>query len=251
MACVPGGAFVRGSNSGPENARPEGVVWVQTFYMDVQEVTISDYGKCVKAGKCPKSGPKYVDFDHPQQPINGVSWYDAKTYCEAQGKQLPTEAQWEKAARGDDGRLYPWGNEPCTCERAIIMDKSGRGCGVPKRGKNPEKGKPWKVGSRPATLHGLHDMAGNSWEWVADWASESWKACGKDCEGIEPKGPCGGKEPCPGHRMKIVRGGSWYWPAEYATTVYRREHFPANEPFHHFGFRCAATVEQAKALGGP
>lgn len=250
MACIPGGAFLRGTKDGPENARPQSVVWVQTFYMDVNEVTVAEYKACVKAGNCPQAGPKYVDFDRPQQPINGPSWFDAKAFCEAHGKRLPTEAQWEKAARGTDGRLYPWGDEVATCERAIIMGKTeGRGCGKQKRGKDPEKGRPWVVGQRPANQYGLYDMAGNSWEWVEDWASKSWEACGADCQGIDPKGPCGGGgERCKGHTRKIVRGGSWYWPAEYATTVYRREHFPTNEPFHHFGFRCAATVEDAAKL---
>ena len=89
-------------------------------------------------------------------------------------------------------------------------------------------------------------MAGNSWERVADWYSPSWAACGADCEGVDPKGPCGGGDPCPGHDERVVRGGSWYWPAKHATTWHRRPHTPANKPvFHHFGFRCAASLEAA------
>ncbi len=249
MSCVPGGPFIRGSNEAAPNAAPEATIWLQTFYIDQNEVTYAEYKACVKERQCPRSGPAYTDFDRPQQPINGISWFDAVAYCESKGKRLPTEAQWEKAARGPDGELHPWGDEPATCERAIIKDESGRGCGVLKKGgSKPETGRPWVIGSRPAYRYGLFDMAGNSWEWVADWYSRSYEKCGEDCLGVDPKGPCAGAETCPGYNRKIVRGGSWYWPADHATAVYRRSHVPNNRPFHHFGFRCAATVAEAEAL---
>ena len=250
MACIPGGPFLRGSDTGPAHSRPASQVTVSTFYMDLNEVTVAEYRACMKAGKCPEAGPRYVDYDRPRQPITGVSWHDAVAYCKAHGKHLPTEAEWEKAARGTDGRLYSWGDEPITCQRAVYMDKSGRSCGVQKkRGGHPEKGRPLEVGSRPAGLFGLFDMIGNSWEWTADWYSESWAACGAACLGTDPRGPCDGQDPCPGHRKKVVRGGAWYWPAGYNTTVYRRPHIPANQPeFHHFGFRCAASPQEAAAL---
>jgi formylglycine-generating enzyme required for sulfatase activity len=250
MACIPGGPFLRGSDKGPAAARPASTVFVQTLYMDLNEVTVAEYRACMKSGKCPEAGPRYVDYDRPRQPITGVSWYDAVAYCKAQGKHLPTEAEWEKAARGTDGRLYSWGDAPITCARAVYMDKSGRSCGVKKaRGGHPEKGRPLEVGSRPPALYGLYDMIGNSWEWTADWFSDSWADCGAACAGVDPKGPCDGAAPCAGHRRKVVRGGSWYWPAEYNTTVYRRPHNPANQPeFHHFGFRCAASPAEAAAM---
>lgn len=250
MACILGGPFFRGSDDGPKDTRPKSIVFVQTFYMDKYEVTVAEYQACVNAKKCRKAGPRYLDFDRPRQPITGVSWYDAVAYCEAVGKHLPTEAEWEKAARGPNGFLYPWGNDPVDCSKAVIMDAQGRSCGVKKgRGKNPEKGRPLEVGSRPPGIYGLYDMVGNVWEWVYDWYSASYAACGKDCEGVNPRGPCQGKEPCPGHRQRVVRGGSWYWPAEYATSIRRRPHIPKNEPeFHHFGFRCAASVEEARAI---
>lgn len=248
MACIEGGPFIRGSDDGPSNARPASTVHLQTFYMDVDEVTYEEYGACMKAKACPKARPRYLGFDHPRMPMTGVSWYDAQAYCEAHGKTLPTEAQWEKAARGPDGALYSWGDEPVTCERAIIKDESGRACGLKKEKSKPETGRPWDVGSRPAGVYGLDDMIGNSWEWTADWYSRSWEACGEDCAGVDPKGPCGGEATCPGTARKVLRGGSWFWPAEMATGVYRRAHVATNEPYHHFGFRCAATVEQAEAL---
>lgn len=253
MSCVPGGPFLRGTDDAGdmyENSIPQSTVWVQTFWIDRNEVTYAEYQACAKAKQCPKSGPQYVDFDRPQQPINGVSWFDAKAYCEAQGKRLPWEAEWEKAARGSDGRTYPWGEEPATCDRAIIKGKEGRGCGVKKKGAEPDTGRPWEIGQRAATQFGLFDMAGNSYEWVADWYSRNYDECGAECAGVDPHGPCGGAEYCQDHVHKIVRGGSWYWGPEYATTFYRRPHVPNNEPFHHFGFRCAASLEQAERIVG-
>jgi formylglycine-generating enzyme required for sulfatase activity len=248
MACVPGGSFIRGSDDGPANTRPKATVWLQTYFMDLYEVTYGDYQSCVKAKKCKFARPLYNDFNRPKQPMVGMTWYDAAQFCKAQGKHLPTEAEWEKAARGTDGALFPWGNEPVTCERAIIMDKRGRSCGTPKKPPQEFKGRTFEVGSRPAGVYGLFDMSGNAWEWVADWYSPNYAACGKDCVGVDPKGPCGGKEPCKGHTQRLVRGGSWYWPPKYATSIWRRPHFPSNEPYHHFGFRCAASAGEAKAL---
>ncbi|MCY0990617.1 SUMF1/EgtB/PvdO family nonheme iron enzyme [Nannocystis sp. ILAH1] len=253
MACIPAGWFIRGSDTGPEHARPQARVWLQTYYLDLNEVTYAEYKACVKAKGCdPKGGPAYSDFDRPKQPVNGVNWFHAEGYCKAQGKRLPSEAQWEKGARGPDGALHPWGDEPATCERAILKDETGRGCGVKKQGSKPDTGRPWEVGSRAPGRYGLYDMSGNSWEWVADWFTRSYAECGADCEGIDPLGPCAKDgevaRECPGKLRKIVRGGSWYWDASYATGVWRRPHFPSNQPFHHFGFRCAANPREAEAL---
>ncbi len=248
MSCIPGGPFLRGTNDGQEAARPQSTVTLETFYMDQNEVTYAQYRNCVAKQGCPDVKPLYRDFDRPNQPMNGESWFDANEYCKLQGKHLPTEAEWEKAARGTDGRTYPWGEEPCTCERAVIMDETGRSCGVKKKGQHPEKGRVFEVASKPAAIYGLYDMAGNSYEWVADWYSESWAACGDDCSGLNPKGPCNGAEKCKGHHEKSVRGGSWYWGPEHATTFWRRSYKPSNKPAHHFGFRCAASIEEAEAI---
>lgn len=250
MACIPGGAFVVGSDDGPENARPAHPVELQTFYMDVFEVTYKEYKDCFKSGKCPKGGPFYLDFNRKHQPITGVTWFGARTYCEVMGKHLPTEAEWEAAARGPEGDAYPWGNEPATCANAVIRDGRGRSCGVEKRGTEGWKGRPFVVGAREKSRYGLYDMAGNNWEYVADWMSENYDACGDACSGVNPKGPCGGDDKCEGHGEKIVKGGSWYWRADKATGFYRRPQPPNNRPFHHFGFRCAASVDEAAALHG-
>ncbi len=248
MACIPGGFFLRGSDRGPRHARPQARIWLQTFYMDQTEVTVAAYRVCVAAGACRPQRTNYRDFSRPRQPKVGVSWFAARRYCRAQGKHLPTEAEWEKAARGSDGRRYPWGDEPASCARAIIRDRRGRSCGVPKRFGHPDKGRTFVVASRPPNPYGLYDMAGNSWEWVADWYSPSYRRCGRACLGRDPRGPCGGRDRCPGHDRRVVRGGSWYWGADRATTTFRRAHTPHNRPYHHFGFRCAASAAEAAAL---
>lgn len=252
MVCILGGAFIRGTDDGPENARPASTVWLQTFYIDLYEVTNDAYWVCRDAHKCPKRGPEYNDFSRPKQPITGVSWQAAVDFCAFSGKHLPTEAQWEKAARGNDGARTPFGNEPVTCEQAVIEDARGRSCGIPKAKRHPEKGRVLEVGSRPAGMNGLFDMAGNAWEWVYDWESKSWAECGQACAGVDPKGPCAGAAKCPGRAERVVRGGSWYWKAPYAMSYFRRTHDPENphENFHHFGFRCSASVQEARALRG-
>jgi formylglycine-generating enzyme required for sulfatase activity len=234
----------------PVNHHPAAQVWVQTFYMDVTEVTFEAYKACEKAGRCDKAGPRYGDFSRPLQPMIGANWYDARKYCEAMGKHLPTEAEWELAARGPEGATEPWGDEPATCERAVIMDEKGRrSCGIQKSGDNPEKGRTWEVAQKPAGRHGLFDMVGNAEEWTADWYASSFTKCGDACLGEDPRGPCAGADTCPGHVYKVVKGGSWFWPASCATGYNRRPHFPANQPYHHFGFRCAASVDEAQKLG--
>lgn len=250
MACIPGGPFVRGTDDGPENARPAQTVELQTFFMDVDEVTSAEYKRCKQLGACPRRGPLYNDFSRDRQPIVGVSWYAAVDFCMWKGKHLPTEAEWEKAARGPDGEANPFGDAPVTCENAVIADARGKSCGVKKKKEHPDKGRTFVVGSRPAGRYGLNDMAGNAWEWVADWATDSWAACGTSCQGVDPRGPCDGARTCPGHDKRVVKGGSWYWKADRAQGWFRRTHYPENEiqDFHHFGFRCAASLEEAAKL---
>ena len=122
MACIPAGEFIRGSTSGPADERPAEKIYLKAFYMDIYEVTFSEYQACVTAKKCQRARPNYEGFSEAKQPMTGVSWFGADEFCRAHGKRLPTEAEWEKAARTEDGRVFPWGNEPATCERAIIKD---------------------------------------------------------------------------------------------------------------------------------
>lgn len=254
MSCIPSGFFIRGSNNHEDNEKPEAKIYLDAFYIDQFEVTNSDFQKCLDAGKCqeclktglckkifPNYGKKYMQ---PLQPVVGVSWYTAKEYCEYMGKRLPTESEWEKAARGEEGWLYPWGDEEANCSLAIIEENGRKGCWEEILAK-PHYMTTREVGTRPPNQYGLYDMAGNSWEWVNDWYAPSYKICGNDCFGANPKGPCAGKNQCEKFgSKKIVKGGSWWWPAYYARSSYRRPHVPSNYPeYHHFGFRCAKDVD--------
>lgn len=256
MACVPGGWFTRGVDEDPHDCdqadqpqdgtssmTPADRVWLETFYIDVTEVTNAAYQRCVAADGCVQAGPLYRDFDGDRQPITGMTWFEARDYCAWRGGGLPTDAQWEAAARGPDGEQSPWGDAPATCDLAILMDDRGRSCGVTKRGSHPEAGKVADVCSLGPQRYGLCDMVGNAEEWVADWWTPDWATCGDDCAGVNPTGPCDGADDCPDHRYKSIRGGSWYWPAEHATGWHRRRYEPENDPPHHFGFRCAAPVD--------
>jgi sulfatase modifying factor 1 len=254
MVCVRGGYFVRGSDapdtcvqtgdpSAPELVpTPAARVWVDTFYIDANEVTNAAYRTCVTAGACADVRPLYRDFHRDDQPHTGGSWFDAMAFCAARGMTLPTEAQYEAAIGGPAGERTPFGDGPLTCEQAVIMDESGRSCGVLQRGREPDKGRVLEVGSRPPGRYGIYDLVGNAEEWALDWWTPSWAACGEECGQINPRGPCDGALECPGHRTRAVRGGSWYWPAECATRSHRRRYPPSNEPTHHFGFRCATGL---------
>ena len=245
MQCIPAGEFIRGSDSHEADEKPQSKIYISEFYMDQTEVTNEDFQKCLdagkcrdclKTGKCDYIGPRYGrPYLGAKQPVVGVSWYTAREYCQWLDKRLPTEAEWEKAARGPHGNIYPWGNETANCKNSVIQENGIKGCGTAKH-------KPTSnIATRPAGIYGLYDMAGNSWEWVNDWYSP-YQECGKACQGKDPLGPCGNKDNCPGFSKKVLKGGSWWWDASYARGSKRRAHFPKNFPeYHHFGFRCAKS----------
>lgn len=256
MACVPGGDFWIGADGDehdcdqPEALRdanagtgPRHHVWLETFYIDITEVTHEAYQECARSRECEAARPLYRDYNAPTQPMTGMNWFQAQAYCEYRGGRLPTEAEFEAASGGPDGELTPFGNEPVTCENAIIMDERGRACGVPKRGQHPETGRIFEVASRPAGRYGLHDMVGNAEEWVLDWWAPDYGTCGDECLSDAPRGPCAAATSCDGYRRRVVRGGSWYWPANHATSRHRRRYEPDNQPPHHFGFRCVVPLD--------
>jgi len=159
---IPAGPFSRGSTRGADDERPVKVLTLPAFRMDRTEVTRAMYGRCVAARRCK---PLAVDLEsEPHLPVSNVNWSEARAFCTFAGGRLPTEDEWEKAARGSDGREFPWGKD-VDCARANWGNFENEG---PCAGKNP--GKPVDVGSYPqgASPFGVLDMAGNVWEWVAD-----------------------------------------------------------------------------------
>ena len=216
MVRVPAGEFTMGSDNGDSDEKPVHRVYLDEFYIDKFEVTNEEYAKCVDAGSCSEN-PKYDEFTDQRQPVVGVDWNQADTYCKWAGKRLPTEAEWEKAARGTDGRTYPWGEEiDCTMAN---YDNCGH-----------NKTKP--VGSYPsgASPYGAMDMAGNVWEWCADWYDNNYYC---NSPSRNPTGPTSGK-------YRVLRGGSWLdlEGYRYLRTSARDRVGPSNR-LSFIGFRCA------------
>lgn len=237
MVCIPGGSFVRGDDADP-HASPAETITVSTFLLDAREVTNAAWGECVRARECRRLTP-FTGYGAPEQPVVAMRWDEAQAFCARAGGRLPTEAEWERAASGPGDTRYPWGDEPgALCEHAIVRTREGRGCG---------RETTWPVASRPAFGFGLHDMAGNVWEWVADAYAPCYagceRACGAACAGRDPRGPCGGAAECPESRgLRVVRGGSWWHHVDHAVVTARRGVPAANPNPHRFGFRCARDV---------
>jgi formylglycine-generating enzyme required for sulfatase activity len=164
MVAIPGARFEMGCDRGrdpscSDTEEPKHLVQVAAFRIDRTEVTQGSYGSCIAAGACsPPAGSFDPDFDpkvRPQRPMTQVTWPQAEGFCRWVGKRLPSEAEWEFSARGTDGRIYPWGDQAPTCDRAHT-----EACG----------GGPAEVGGRPAgaSPFGVLDLAGNVDEWVED-----------------------------------------------------------------------------------
>lgn len=237
MACVPGGSFIRGDDDDP-HASPAERIEVSSFFLDVHEVTNAEWSACVAAGDCRRL-PRFQGYLGAQQPAVAMRWDEAAAYCARRGARLPTEAEFERAASGPGDTRYPWGDAPgAPCENAIVMTREGRGCG---------RGVTWPVMSRPAFAFGLHDLAGNVWEWTNDAYAPCYRgcdrACGDACSGRDPRGICGGAADCPESRgLRVVRGGSWWHEIDRAVASARRG-VPAENPNpHRFGFRCARDL---------
>ena len=251
MSCVPGGPAIVGDER--QKGSPKRVVELSTFYIDQKEVTHGAYQACVDAKVCkaldiPSFNKKimepFVGLDQPAMPLD---WPRAQAFCVWAGKRLPTEWEWEKAARGPNGDDWPWGNDAFACDKAQARDCAPKGC-------KPYKGKAhaWDcvehatkpVGSYPAGHYGLFDMAGNGYEWTSTWfvADTRPGACDARCNGRDPRGPCDGNYPCPKQEMKkVLKGGSWYWPSSQATPWHRRGEVLLTK-HHRLGARCASTT---------
>ena len=223
MVFVPAGNFIVGSDQGYDDEKPVHTVYLNDFYIDKYEVTNVLYRTCVEAGTCKTPSRTssftrdsyYANPQYDNYPVIFVSWDDAKSYCAWRGMELPTEAQWEKAARGTDGRTYPWGSS-IDGTRAnyndTVMDTTA--VGSYENGKSP---------------YGAYDMAGNAWEWVADWYSNTYYL---NTPLTDPPGPASGE-------YHVLRGGSWHDDERIVRTTNRG--WSQIEYFYNtdFGFRCA------------
>ncbi len=224
---VPGGWFWMGSKKGKKDEKPK-KVFVSPFNIDKFEVTVGEYRKCVKAGVCskPANVKDCMPLDGPgEYPANCINWFQAQTFCKWRGGDLPTEAEWEFAARGKKGRTYPWGEKSPSCKRAVIFHKSA-GCGT---------GKPMKVGSKPAgkSVFGIMDMSGNLSEWTKDWYAPR-RTVGQV---KNPQGPETGK-------FKVIKGGGYTMrPRNRLLKSYSRD---KRIPFYFspdLGVRCRYEVD--------
>jgi formylglycine-generating enzyme required for sulfatase activity len=212
MALIPAGEFWMGSENGNSDEQPVHKVYLNAFYMDIYETTNALYEKCVQAKVC----KPLVSSGQADHPVINVTWDQARTFCEWRNARLPTEAEWEKAARGGlEGKLYPWGGESPDCQRANF-----RGC----------VGDTSQAGSYPANGYGLFDMAGNVWEWVADWYGANYYASSPS---EKPAGPDSGDS-------RVVRGGSWYVSANVVRSAVRYAYAPADRSSN-LGFRCSRS----------
>ena len=220
---IPAGSFVMGDD---ENS-PRRDVYVDAFYMDKYEVTVSRYAKFLKSTGNVGAPEEWetVDLQNGAElPVVGVDWHDADSYCRWAGKRLPTESEWEKAARGSDERKYPWGNDVPTPEHAIFGKPYKNPVykdGVAAVGRHPKGTSPF----------GIHDLSGNVSEWVADWFAEGFSRA----DVRNPKGAEKGT-------VKAIRGGGWYDPPE-RLIIAKRWYANPDQRSDDLGFRCASDVK--------
>jgi formylglycine-generating enzyme required for sulfatase activity len=236
---IPSGPFIQGSIRGEDDERPARTKVLAAFSIDRTEVTRGAYAACVAAHRCHEvvSGSEAAAASgDDKMPMANVTWSEAQAYCRFAGGRLPTEAEWEKAARGTDGREYPWGNEPL-CERANWGNFDGEG---PCAGSNP--GHPVAVGTYPegASPYGVLDLGGNVWEWVADLYDDDASSIVPDApprRGRE-RGARSGRAVTAERR--VVRGGSCcsYFVGPRSAN---RNAWAADHRDFDLGFRCAAN----------
>jgi formylglycine-generating enzyme required for sulfatase activity len=234
MAPIPAGEFWMGSDDATDE-KPRHRVYLDAYHIDKYEVTNVQFKALIAARGYERQAlwspdgwrrrssnnitqPSYwtdAKWNEPKQPVVGVAWYEAEAFCRFGGKRLPTEAEWEKAARGTDGRRYPWGEQWDTSRANSYESKLDETAAVGS----------YRGGVSP---HGAHDMTGNAGEWVADWYDARYYQQSPE---RNPTGPASGQS-------RVLRGGSWYGFPIDLRTVYRVNGTPDLRNALN-GFRCA------------
>ncbi len=231
MALVPAGEFLMGSELWHNDEKPAHTVYLEAFYLDVFEATNARYAACVAAGACQlptntesnRQRSYYGDAKYDNYPVVYVTWAMAKSYCEWRGGGLPTEAQWEKAARGGlQGLDYPWGSELPICKTGLINGANIDEC---------SDDDTHAVGSYSPNGYGLYDMGGNVWEWTSDLYEEDYYRVSPE---RNPSGPADGF-------YRVMRGGGWNLGGSHLRVSNRDLMNPASNNYS-TGVRCAAEA---------
>jgi formylglycine-generating enzyme required for sulfatase activity len=225
MCLVPEGIFIQGSNSGPPQVGPEHGVLLDAYYIDVREVTSARYEQYRESVGEKRRVPRPARTARdPQEPVLGVTWAEAHAFALSVGKELPTEAQWEKAARGTDGFKYPWGNGVWVWER-------------PREPSQIDRVGSFRGDTSPC---GASDMAGNAREWCTDWYVEKYYTQLMADAGATARNPIGPRT-SGGSNMRVVKGGDPRWLVWARSGVVQTEH--PND----VGFRCVLKLKPAGA----
>ena len=218
MVLIPAGKFKRGCDQlGPEHGAPMSQVYLDAFMIDIYEVTNRRLEEIMPDHKLRRSKSSVCD----DCPVSKITWYEAADFCHLIGKSLPSEGQWEKAAGGEDGCEFPWGPDFKREDSKV-------------RGGFELKDKASPVGSYPPNKFGVYDMAGNMWEWVADWYSPMYYVHELM---YNPRGPRSGV-------MKVRRGGAWSDSIRAMLVGYRDWSYPFSRSYSDIGFRCVINLKK-------
>ena len=226
MIYIPAGEFLMGSMPGEtgsgQDETPQNKIYLDGYWISMLPVTNAMYNDCVKTNACRYSvdkvtNPRFRDHQFSGHPVVYITWFDAQKFCQYMGGRLPTEAEWEKAARGPDGWIYPWGNmRPnmhTTNAKNMIGDTT-----------------PVGMFRNDLSYYGLYDMGGNVREWVSDWYDANYYQV---IPKINPQGPAAGEK-------KVLKGGSWGDIYRFTRAANRLSHEPGS-PGHNRGFRCVIS----------